>query len=101
MDIEDDDNFPQKTGNPDFTQYPERVTLCFKNKAHKHHFLGQLSDGWGENYVSLDWGWNVDGKAFNEKAKFTGNSLDLYDAELVTVHCIDEYFSEENDDEEE
>jgi hypothetical protein len=31
------------------------VLLRFKNAAHKKRFLSQLSDGWGENWVSLDW----------------------------------------------
>ena len=31
------------------------VTLHFKTKPAKDYFLGQLSDGWGENVVDLDW----------------------------------------------
>jgi hypothetical protein len=33
----------------------KRVTLEFKDEREKEYFLGQLSDGWGENYVELDW----------------------------------------------
>lgn len=41
--------------NIDFTKYPSRVTLCFKNDKEKEEFLGQLSDGWGENLVNIGW----------------------------------------------
>lgn len=29
------------------------ISLTFKNKSEKDHFLGQMSDGWGENYVNI------------------------------------------------
>lgn len=32
-----------------------RVTLVFKNDEQKEFFMGQLSDGWGENECSLKW----------------------------------------------
>ncbi len=35
------------------------VTLTFRSREHKEYFLGQLSDGWGENVVSLQWPRNV------------------------------------------
>lgn len=31
------------------------VTLIFDSEVAKRHVMGQLSDGWGENYVDLDW----------------------------------------------
>lgn len=35
---------------------PATVTLRFKSEYAKRYFLGQLSDGWGENHVDLKWG---------------------------------------------
>lgn len=32
-----------------------KVTLEFENQAERDEFMGQLSDGWGENFVSLTW----------------------------------------------
>jgi hypothetical protein len=32
-----------------------RITLEFKSVFDKKYFLGQLSDGWGENLVGLEW----------------------------------------------
>lgn len=32
-----------------------RVTLEFENDAAKHVFMSQLCDGWGENWVDLEW----------------------------------------------
>jgi hypothetical protein len=52
------------------------VTLVFPSRAHKEHFLGQLSDGWGENVVGLKWPRNVD----------------LYDAAEVRVSNFGEYW---------
>ena len=34
---------------------PTEVTLRFPSEYAKDYFLGQLSDGWGENVVHLDW----------------------------------------------
>lgn len=31
------------------------VTLEFPDRRHKDEVMGQLSDGWGENYVALEW----------------------------------------------
>jgi hypothetical protein len=36
------------------------VTLRFPSALHKKYFLGQLSDGWGENVVDLTWPSSVD-----------------------------------------
>ena len=36
------------------------VTLRFPSAKHKEYFLGQLSDGWGENMVDLRWAAGVD-----------------------------------------
>lgn len=46
-------------GEPPFNQtdYPCAVTLGFRNDEERRKFMGQLSDGWGENYVSLKWPW--------------------------------------------
>jgi hypothetical protein len=35
------------------------VTLRFKSEYAKSFFLGQLSDGWGENHVGLTWDHSV------------------------------------------
>jgi hypothetical protein len=34
---------------------PTTIALKFKNPADARFFMSQLSDGWGENYVSLKW----------------------------------------------
>lgn len=36
-------------------QYPVTVRLRFKSELHRDVFMGQLSDGWGENHCSLQW----------------------------------------------
>lgn len=33
--------------------YQKRVVLAFRTSAERAHFMGQLSDGWGENYCSV------------------------------------------------
>lgn len=38
------------------SNWPVSITLRFKSQAAKDYFLGQLSDGWGENEVDLEWG---------------------------------------------
>jgi hypothetical protein len=51
------------------------VILNFKSKEEKARFLGQLSDGWGENFVDLSW-----------------DKGDLADAQVVQVEVFeDEY----------
>ena len=35
--------------------YPATLTLRFTSDAERAEFLSQLSDGWGEDYVSLWW----------------------------------------------
>ncbi len=71
-------------GNPDFSQYPATLTLHFKSEAEKREFMGQLSDGWGENHVMLDWPWKtrprrpdggIDG--FHEQQRFTVDVLEM------------------------
>jgi hypothetical protein len=37
-----------------------KVVLVFDTELEKDYFLGQLSDGWGENEVYLDWPENVE-----------------------------------------
>ena len=32
-----------------------KVTLVFEDERQKEEFLGQLSDGWGEQWVDLHW----------------------------------------------
>lgn len=34
---------------------PESITLYFDSEEQKSDFLGQLSDGFGENYVDITW----------------------------------------------
>ena len=36
-------------------QEPVSVILTFDNPADKKYFLGQLSDGWGENVVEMNY----------------------------------------------
>jgi len=36
------------------------ITLTFASQRAKEYFLGQLCDGWGENYVSINWPEDVD-----------------------------------------
>jgi hypothetical protein len=43
-----------------FDLWPRReaeVRLRFKSKDEKDYFLSQLSDGWGENVVHIEWDW--------------------------------------------
>jgi hypothetical protein len=44
----------------DFSTYPTTVTLHFISEDERDEFIGQLSDGWGENEVDLDWNWHSD-----------------------------------------
>jgi len=44
-------------GDPDWTEFPERVELCFRSKADRDEFMGGLSDGFGEEFCQLDWPW--------------------------------------------
>lgn len=50
------------------------VTLTFRSEEQKQYFLGQLSDGLGENHFSLEW----------------PHALDLFDAESVKVTACGE-----------
>lgn len=36
-------------------RFPHRVTLCFRNGRERDWFMGQLSDGFGENECELKW----------------------------------------------
>jgi hypothetical protein len=36
-------------------KYPKHVVLRFRSQEELEVFMGQLSDGWGENLVDLDW----------------------------------------------
>ncbi len=36
-------------------EYPASITLRFRDEDERNEFLGQLSDGWGENYCRLAW----------------------------------------------
>ena len=36
-------------------EYPVAVTLRFRDQAQRDFFMGQLSDGWGENQCELTW----------------------------------------------
>lgn len=53
--------------------FPVVLTLRFRSEHEKSEFLGQLSDGWGENFVGLEW---------------EGESLDTSDP--VCVEVLDE-----------
>lgn len=45
------------SGEPNFNDYPVRVTLHFRSNAQRDEFMGGLSDGFGENECNLDWPW--------------------------------------------
>jgi hypothetical protein len=65
------------------------VTLRFKTDEDKQEFMGQLSDGWGENWVSLDWGHpNV---SFEEATVFDVEVHDTFDAYGAHYSEEDEY----------
>jgi hypothetical protein len=54
----------------DLRRGPEaEVTLRFKSESEKDYFMSQLSDGWGENLVRLDWPWR-DGVRFQDCRTF-------------------------------
>jgi hypothetical protein len=46
-----------------------QVTFTFRNKAERDYFMGQLSDGWGENKVELKWPWRK-GVEFEDCTEF-------------------------------
>lgn len=50
------------------------VTLRFKSEHAKEFFMGQLSDGWGENHCNLRWPWQ-DGQEFHKCQVF---DVDVY-----------------------
>lgn len=54
-------------------RHPYGVELRFRTRAAREYFLGQLSDGWGENVVMLDW----------------PEGGDLKDASTVNVKVLD------------
>jgi hypothetical protein len=62
------------------------ITLRFRSEADKEEFMGQLSDGWGENVCQLFWS---DDKTFDETK--------VFDIELLS----DDYGDDEENDEEE
>lgn len=35
--------------------HPVEVLFIFRNQAEREHFIGGLTDGWGENYTDLSW----------------------------------------------
>jgi len=35
--------------------HPIRVTLCFRTEAERRYVMGQLSDGFGENELDMEW----------------------------------------------
>ena len=41
-------------------EYPHAVTLRFRSRSERETFMGQLSDGWGENECSMEWPEGVD-----------------------------------------
>jgi len=69
------------TGNPNFDEYPHRVTLCFKSEDEKKFFIAGLSDGFGENICDLDWEWK--------------NKISLYDSPLIVISEIFDYMTPE------
>jgi hypothetical protein len=62
----------------DLRRGPEaEVTLRFKSESEKDYFMSQLSDGWGENLVRLDWPWR-DGVKFQNCRTFNVIVTDDY-----------------------
>lgn len=61
-------------------RYPVRVTLAFCSDAERRYFMGQLSDGWGENHCDFEWPWR--------------SGVDFHEAELVAVKLPPEELSE-------
>jgi len=53
-----------------------QVILTFDSVDQKNHFMGQLSDGWGENFVGLK---PLNGKSFYEADEFC---VHLYDVDF-------------------
>lgn len=70
-------------------RYPVQVVLRFRDESAKREFMGQLSDGWGENLVMLEWPWEQyatgdDGEcgdAFDEQPAFGVDLIDNEDHE--------------------
>lgn len=58
-------------------EYPAEVRLRFKTREEARKFMGQLSDGWGEEYVDLEWAWG---------------STKFEDSEFYAVRLNDEWF---------
>jgi len=59
------------------------ITLHFKSKADRDEFMGQLSDGWGEEHCVLYWRWQ-DGITFEDATEF----------DVVVLGRLDEQFDE-------
>lgn len=72
------------------SSYPIKVTLHFKNENEKQVFMDQLSDGIGENFVSLDWS---DKKDFDDCYSFNVSVWDEFLSEY-------NYKTTDNDEEE-
>lgn len=41
-------------------EYPIQVVFAFRNEEERNYILGQLSDGFGENEMNLEWAKRVD-----------------------------------------
>lgn len=59
------------------------VTLVFRSSFEREAFMGQLSDGWGENYCGLAWSGD-----FDESTEFrvSLNDEDLKRARKIRAH---------------
>lgn len=57
-----DPHCPQHSSNVKQGSNTKRteVTFVFNSQEEREHFMGGLSDGWGENYVDLEWDGDFD-----------------------------------------
>ena len=71
------DDAPPVPGRPNWDEFPVSVELRFRSQADREHFMGQLSDGFGEAYCNLEWPWAAAPRGphgetlgFNEQSRF-------------------------------
>ena len=59
-----------------------QVVLKFRSEYEKNYFMGQLSDGWGENFVNLEWE-GKDGNNFY--------SAEFYNVKPICMRCQENF----------
>lgn len=65
-------------------EFPHAVTLRFRSIEERNVFMGQLSDGWGENKCALEW---------DARRKFESN--DVFGVEVAEEDLLAHRESEE------